>query len=51
MLNIADKFREKMIEYSNVESQSMVFTEDLKNMIHLTENDDDVELVVNMLKK
>ncbi|CAH0550263.1 unnamed protein product [Brassicogethes aeneus] len=51
MHNISDKFREKMNEYSNEDSKSMIFTEDLKNMIHLSESDEDIQLVYNMIKK
>ncbi|KAL1502192.1 hypothetical protein ABEB36_007370 [Hypothenemus hampei] len=49
--NIADKFREKMSEYVTIDSKNMIFTEDLKNMVHLTENDQDIQLTVEMLKK
>ncbi|XP_018562396.1 pentatricopeptide repeat-containing protein 2, mitochondrial [Anoplophora glabripennis] len=51
MENIADRFKQKMIEYSQDESKSMIFTEDLKNMVHLSQNEEDVELVVKMIKK
>ncbi|KAJ8925625.1 hypothetical protein NQ315_009469 [Exocentrus adspersus] len=51
MENIAERFRQKMTEYSSENSKDMVFTEDLKNMIHLSENDEDIELVVRMMKK
>lgn len=51
LANIADKFKEKMRDYSAQESKSMIFTEDLKNIIYLAENDDDVEVVINMMKK
>ncbi|CAH1965295.1 unnamed protein product [Acanthoscelides obtectus] len=50
MENIADKFKHKMTEYSNDE-KNMIFTEDLKNTIHLSSTDEDVELVVKMMKK
>ncbi|XP_044265065.1 pentatricopeptide repeat-containing protein 2, mitochondrial-like [Tribolium madens] len=51
MDNIAEKFREKMTVYSSQDSQNMIFTEDLKNMIYLAENDDDIDLVIKMAKK
>lgn len=51
MSNIADKFKEKMSEYVQDESKNMIFTEDLKNMIHISETDNDVELVVKMIKR
>ncbi|CAG9773534.1 unnamed protein product [Ceutorhynchus assimilis] len=49
--SIGDKFKEKMSESVSVESKNMIFTEDLKNMIHIAETDQDVGLVVAMLKK
>lgn len=51
MENIQDRFKQKMIEYSQEDAKNMIFTEDLKNMIHLSENEEDVELVVKMIKK
>ncbi|EFA06421.2 pentatricopeptide repeat-containing protein 2, mitochondrial [Tribolium castaneum] len=51
MENIAGKFREKMTTYSSEDSQNMIFTEDLKNMVYMAESDADVELVVKMTKK
>ncbi|XP_066153588.1 pentatricopeptide repeat-containing protein 2, mitochondrial-like [Euwallacea fornicatus] len=51
MSNISDKFREKMVEYSKDETKNIIFTEDLKNMVHLAENDKDIELAINMLKR
>lgn len=48
---IEDKFLEKMKEFSAEDSKNMVFTEDLKNMIHLAKEDDDIQLVVKMIKK
>ncbi|CAH1102315.1 unnamed protein product [Psylliodes chrysocephalus] len=50
--NIADKFKEKMLENINNDSnKNMVFTEDLKNMIHVSTDEKDLELVVTMIKK
>ncbi|KAF5293905.1 hypothetical protein FQA39_LY13610 [Lamprigera yunnana] len=49
--NIAPNFREKMKEYTSPESNNMVFTEDLKNMLHLSESDEDVEITIKMMKK
>ncbi|KAF5307140.1 hypothetical protein FQR65_LT00656 [Abscondita terminalis] len=51
LANIAPKFREKMIEYAADESKNMVFTEDLKNMVHLADSDEDVNLVIKMMIK
>nr|CAH7737311.1 unnamed protein product [Callosobruchus chinensis] len=50
MSNIAEKFKHKMTEYSSEET-NMIFTEDLKNMIHLSSNDEDIQLVIKMIKK
>lgn len=50
MDNISEKFKEKMYEYVGGE-KNMVFTEDLKNMIHLATTDNDINLVVSMIKK
>ncbi|XP_073990866.1 pentatricopeptide repeat-containing protein 2, mitochondrial-like [Rhodnius prolixus] len=50
--NVEDKFRMKMSAYANQDSNSMIFTEDLKHMIHLVEGtDQDLELVRNMMLK
>lgn len=49
--NISDKFVSKMKEFTADDSKGMVFTEDLKNMIHLAETDEDIELVVKMIKR
>lgn len=51
MANISDKFREKMSEYVIHDSKNMIFTEDLKNMIHIADSDKDIELAVEMLKR
>lgn len=51
MSNIEGKFKEKMSEYVTDESKNMIFTEDLKNMIHISETDKDIELVVKMMKR
>ncbi|KAK9498123.1 hypothetical protein O3M35_004002 [Rhynocoris fuscipes] len=51
-VNVQDKFKSKMADYSNPESNSMIFTEDLKHMIHLVEpNDNDLQVVQNMMIK
>lgn len=49
-MTTADKFRQKMLEFSGDDSKNMVFSEDLKNMIHLAEKED-IPLVVKMMKK
>ncbi|XP_044746100.1 pentatricopeptide repeat-containing protein 2, mitochondrial-like [Coccinella septempunctata] len=48
--NLEEKFKERMREYVSDE-KNMIFTEDLKNMVYLTDNDQDVELVVAMIKR
>lgn len=49
--NIAEKFKLKMDEYSVDDSKTMIFTEDLKNMIHIAETQEDVDLLIKMMKK
>lgn len=48
-VNSAEKFREKMFEYTG--SDNMIFTEDLKNMAHLVQTPEDIDLVERMMKK
>ncbi|XP_071454606.1 pentatricopeptide repeat-containing protein 2, mitochondrial-like [Hetaerina americana] len=51
-LNLADNFRSKMLEFTNPTSNNMIFTEDLKSMVHLVENKpEDVELLQNMISR
>jgi pentatricopeptide repeat domain-containing protein 2 len=51
-VNLADKFKTKMLEFSDPNSSNMIFTEDLKNMIHLAEDTaDDLNLVYRMMKR
>lgn len=40
-----------MKEFTQEGASSMIFTEDLKNMIHIAESEEDLDLVVKMLKK
>jgi len=50
--NNADKFREKMTDFVENNDTGMIFTEDLKNMIHLADpTERDVELLEKMLLK
>ncbi|XP_032686668.1 pentatricopeptide repeat-containing protein 2, mitochondrial-like isoform X2 [Odontomachus brunneus] len=50
-INVEDTFRSKMQEVCNTES-SMIFTEDLKSMLHLVQKKpEDIELIVKMLTK
>lgn len=51
-VNLADKFKTKMLDFSDPNSSNMIFTEDLKNMIHLAEDtSDDLNLVYRMMKR
>ncbi|KAK9730471.1 hypothetical protein QE152_g15153 [Popillia japonica] len=50
LLNIQDKFKAKMIENTTEESKNIIFSEDLKNMIHIA-TDADIEIVIKMMKK
>ncbi|XP_022184738.2 pentatricopeptide repeat-containing protein 2, mitochondrial [Nilaparvata lugens] len=51
-IQIDKKFKQKMVDFTSEDSKNMVFTEDLKNMIFLAENDDfDIELVEKMTLK
>jgi pentatricopeptide repeat domain-containing protein 2 len=51
-VNLADKFKTKMLEFSDPNSSNMIFTEDLKNMIHLAEDTSgDLNLVYRMMKR
>ncbi|XP_026763090.2 pentatricopeptide repeat-containing protein 2, mitochondrial-like [Galleria mellonella] len=47
--NFSDKFRTKMNGFIS-DPKSMIFTEDLKNMVHMAEPFD-LELLLNMIKK
>lgn len=47
--NLTDKFRAKMNDFTS-DSKNMIFTEDLKNMVHLAEPTD-LELVMKMIRK
>jgi len=49
---MVDKFRDKMKEFTESETKQMIFTEDLKNMVHLIENKpEDLALIVQMIKR
>lgn len=46
-----DKFKEKMQEFVNDEnSKNLIFTEDLKNMVHIAQKEDN-ELLIQMIKR
>ncbi|KAL1463571.1 hypothetical protein WDU94_015311 [Cyamophila willieti] len=50
--DLREKFYQKMFEFSDPASHNMVFTEDLKHILHLAENTDtDLKLVKQMLIK
>lgn len=45
-------FRERMNSFANPESNSLIFTEDLKQIVHMVDNNEaDLTLVDKMLKK
>lgn len=49
-VNMTDKFKAKMTEFVEPKAANMIFTEDLKNMVHLAENnEDDLKLVTDMV--
>ncbi|XP_012284362.1 pentatricopeptide repeat-containing protein 2, mitochondrial-like [Orussus abietinus] len=51
-LNVETTFRDKMKEFVEDNSSNMIFTEDLKAMLHLVEKSpEDIELLVKMLRK
>lgn len=49
--NLQDKFRQRMQQVLQSGNQSLIFTEDLKNAVHLAECEDDMSLVIGMAKK
>jgi len=50
--NNEGSFKEKMKDFANGSSSSMIFTEDLKHVIHIVEDSpDDIDLVKNMMIK
>lgn len=50
--NVENNFKVKMNEFADCVSNSMIYTEDLKHMIHLTDNiDSDLALVKKMILK
>lgn len=50
--DLREKFYEKMTEFSDPASHNMVFTEDLKHILHLAENkEEDLKLVKQMILK
>lgn len=53
MIDNGDKFRGKMTEFLEDGTKNMIFTEDLKNMVHIVQKDhqQDIELTINMIKK
>lgn len=51
-LDVEAKFKAKMGDFANSGSSTMIFTEDLKHMVHLVENnDEDLNLVYKMMSK
>ena len=47
---MVDKFKDRMNEFIDEKSQYMIFTEDLKNMLFLAD-ENDIDLVTNMIRK
>lgn len=45
-----DRFKLKMKEFSDKET-SMIFTEDLKNIVHIASDVADTELVIKMIQR
>lgn len=49
---MAERFKTKMKEFSEPDSVNMVFTEDLKHMVHLAQdNEEDMKLIEDMMVK
>lgn len=47
-----EKFRNRMLQYLSSEGDAMVFTEDLKNMVYLAEdNPEDLDICIRMMKR
>lgn len=52
IIGSGEKFRTKMGEFVQDNSKNMIFTEDLKNMVHIVEKDSkDIDLTIKMIKK
>lgn len=51
LTNGTENFKSKMQEFVAREDRSMIFTEDLKNMIHIAEDSKDVELIEKMIRR
>lgn len=50
--SVSETFRAKMTEFIKEENKSLIFTEDLKAMLHIVENNEnDINLLVKMLTK
>ena len=50
--SVAQSFRAKMTEFTSEDNKSIIFTEDLKAMLHIVDNNkEDIELIMKMLKK
>lgn len=51
-LHNVDNFKRKMRDFVAGSASNMIFTEDLKNIIHLADNtDEDKKLLVDMIEK
>lgn len=50
--SVSETFRAKMTEFTTEDNKSLIFTEDLKAMLHIVENkEDDINLTKKMIKK
>ena len=49
--NTADRFKLKMKELTQNESENMIFTDDLKNMVYIVNDVDDTQLVIKMIQR
>jgi hypothetical protein len=51
-VNNVDGFKTKMTEFVTDEnSKNLIFTEDLKNMLHISESPEDIKLLTTMIQK
>ncbi|GAV00062.1 hypothetical protein RvY_10965 [Ramazzottius varieornatus] len=48
---VKDRFKKRMEQYLSADSKSLIFTEDLKNMLYLADDDNDLSMIERMMKK
>ena len=51
MVSSVDRFKKRMEQYLSADSKSLIFTEDLKNMLYLADDEKDLEMIERMMKK